>query len=50
MPQNKLNPILSAVRSLYSRFCGTLPDLTGLSRIVLMSQQPFGCRFFLILF
>lgn len=42
MPQNQLNPILSAVRSLYSRFYGTLPDLHDLSRIVLMSQQLHG--------
>ena len=50
MPQNQLTPIPFAVSSLFSRFCGTLPDLTGLSRIVLMARQPFGCRFFLILF
>ena len=50
MPQNQLNPILFAVRLLFSRFCGTLPNLTDISPIVLMSRQPFGCRFFLILF
>ena len=50
MPQNQLNPILFAVRLLFSRFCGTLPDLHDLSRIVLMARLPFGCRFFLILF
>ena len=42
MPQNELQRILSAVRALFTRFYGTLPDLHDLSRIVLMSQQLHG--------
>ena len=42
MPQNQLNPILSAIRTLFSRLYGTLTDLTDLSRIVLMSQLLYG--------
>ncbi len=42
MPQSKLVPILAAVRSLFTRFYGTVPDLTDLSSIVLMSQELHG--------
>ena len=42
MPQSTLTPILSATKALFSRFYGTLPDLTNLSRIVLMSQPLYG--------
>ena len=42
MPQTELQRILSAVRSLFTRFYGTAPDLHDLSRIVLMSQQLHG--------
>ncbi len=42
MPQSKLVPILAAVRSLFTRFYGTVPNLTDLSSIVLMSQELHG--------
>lgn len=42
MSQTKLQRILFAVRALFFRFYGTLPVLTDLSRIVLMSQQLHG--------
>ncbi len=42
MPQSKLVPILAAVRSLFTRFYGAVPDLTYLSSIVLMSQELHG--------
>ena len=42
MPQTQLNPFHSVVRALFSCLYGTLPDLTNLSRIVLMSQPIYG--------
>ena len=42
MSQTELQRILSAIRALFSRFYGTLPDLHDLSHIVLMSQQLHG--------
>lgn len=49
MTQTELQHILSAIRSLYSRFYGILPDLTDPSHIVLMSQQLLGYTHELIL-
>ena len=42
MSQTEQLRIISAVRSLYSRFYGTFPDLHDLSRIVLMTQELHG--------
>ncbi len=40
--QTQLLPVLAAVRALSARCYGTAPDLTDLSRIVLMSRELHG--------